>query len=524
MLELRDVDPSGPQQHRVTVRDVLAFAPLHHARLIAGEHGLDGAVTGINAMQVPTDRFAKQGALLLAGISVFTDLEQPEQLFRGLIKRRVGGLAIRGIDVEQAIGASVVELAERRALPLIQLPTTVHLGQLMTDLLGMLVENQYRTLRSAGDVRAELSGYVLSGGSLDGLPDAIASLLGGDVALLDAEGHLLAASQAGDIERATEVARAWLERPNPSPAEVVGEGWLVWPVTAGPERLGALVARADPARSELVFPTLQHGSSNAALQILQEREALAADAGLRQRFFRDLLYGSVDGEAAQRRAVAIGLSAESYRVVLILGSPVSEADAAVALHGGLVVRHGEGLLGVLPSTDAAIAAVSAVLPEGHAGISTIHHGLDELPSAVADATEALAAARMFDREVRFRRFDELGPLRLLARIGHEELRRFAEDVLRPLDHLSEDTRSTLLETLEVLLCTGLNVAETARRGGWHYNTVRYRVARLTELIGPLFTDGTLLESLSLAMLLDSILGAEDGREAGALSTDPVPEG
>jgi purine catabolism regulator len=297
-------------------------------------------------------------------------------------------------------------------------------------------------------------------------------------------------------------------------------------VLAGPERLGALVARPPRDRDSLVFPALQHGATNAALQILHEREAVAADARLREGFFRDLLQGSLEAEAAERRAAAIGLASDGYRIVLASGVPI-DADRIAELAGGaLVVDHGGASLAVVADEGDALAALEPALAGAHTGVSAAHAGLDALPDALAEADEALTAARQFDRHVPVRRFEDLGPLRMLAHVPAGELDSFHNDVLGPLDSLGDDVRENLLATLELLLDTGLNVAETARRGGWHYNTVRYRVARLTELLGPFVDDGARLESLSLALLVRAELGTTDaaGPVAAGSNTEVAVHG
>jgi purine catabolism regulator len=172
-----------------------------------------------------------------------------------------------------------------------------------------------------------------------------------------------------------------------------------------------------------------------------------------------------------------------------------------------VVEHAGAFLAVLPHPGDALESLRPALAKGHTGVSSPHEGLEALPAAVAEADEALAAARRFDRQVPLRHFEDLGPLRMLARIPAGELEAFHRDVLGPLDTLADDVHASLLSTLDLLLATGLNVAETSRRGGWHYNTVRYRVARLAELLGPFIADGARLESLSLALLVRRELSA-----------------
>jgi len=140
------------------------------------------------------------------------------------------------------------------------------------------------------------------------------------------------------------------------------------------------------------------------------------------------------------------------------------------------------------------------------GLSRIIPGPAELPRAYEQARTAVRIGRRVQGPGARSTFDQLGAYRLLALIPDgAELRGFVTDVL---GELAEDTAEAadLRHTLETLLDTNGNVAESARRLHFHYNTLRYRIEKLERMVGPFTTSPQLRLDLALALRVRHMTG------------------
>jgi purine catabolism regulator len=95
-------------------------------------------------------------------------------------------------------------------------------------------------------------------------------------------------------------------------------------------------------------------------------------------------------------------------------------------------------------------------------------------------------------------FERMGLDRLLASVSDVELSAFRDTMIEPLAAYDRTHRSNLVDTLEAFVATR-NAAEAARRLYVHYNTVRSRLARIEELIGPFLGDTERLTGLAVAL-------------------------
>ena len=129
-----------------------------------------------------------------------------------------------------------------------------------------------------------------------------------------------------------------------------------------------------------------------------------------------------------------------------------------------------------------------------------------IPDAYTEARRAVAVGRRVHGRGSVSHFDSLGVHRLLSLVSDTaELRSFAVEML---GDLARDTpeAADLRQTLQTLLDTNLNVAETARILHFHYNTLRYRIGKLERIVGAFTTDPALRLDVALALQVIEMRG------------------
>jgi purine catabolism regulator len=131
------------------------------------------------------------------------------------------------------------------------------------------------------------------------------------------------------------------------------------------------------------------------------------------------------------------------------------------------------------------------------GIGRVRDDPLELRESHAEARRALEVGRWRSPgEVVI--FERMGLDRLLASVSDLELSAFRNTMIEPLAAHDRAHRSNLVDTLEAYVATR-NAAEAARRLYVHYNTVRSRLARIEDLIGPFLADTERLTGLAVAL-------------------------
>jgi PucR family transcriptional regulator, purine catabolism regulatory protein len=512
---------TGTIIHGVSVGEVLGVSSLADARLIAGERGLGRIVQRLNVMEVPDIlAWVKPHELLLTtGYPLRNTPQSLGRLVADLDERGLAALAIKLGRYVDTLPAEMAEQADRLGFPLILLPDDVGFDDILNQVLTDILNRQAAALARGEEAHRALVQVVLGGGGLAEVATEVAALLGVAVAAVDRSSRVLASAGPPDHLAAL---RESLTREGAG--EPDGRALVAVPVVAGGHYHGRIVAySAAQAIGDGDVGILERAATVAALVVTRQEAVNAVESKYRADFLRDTLTGRAGpAERVAPRARAFGWDLDRAVTVLVAelepdGDDRTAQDrlaaawtAAVRRNDpqGAVAGFSHEVVAVVDASidaakvakDAAAALADAQPATFSTGTSRTCPGVPGLPEAYGQALKAARVGRQLHGPGAVAHFDQLGVYRLLSLVKDtDELHAFVREALGPLAADDESENADLRRTLQVLLETNLNVAETARRLHFHYNTLRYRIGKLERLLGNFTEDHHLRLNLTLAL-------------------------
>jgi PucR family transcriptional regulator, purine catabolism regulatory protein len=542
---------TGTLTYGLRVREVLEVSTLAGARLLAGSAGLDRVVQRLNVMEVPDILpWVKPNELLLTtGYPLRHTPQALADLVSDLDERGLSALAIKLHRYIDELPPQMLERADRLGFPIIELPDGVAFDDILNQVLTDVLNRQAAVLARSEEVHRALVQIVLAGGGIRELAGELVELLGGAVFVTSPEGHVLAGSGAGERlatlregpcftadGRLTLQERPYGLRYLPG-APLLG---AVVPIVAGALDCGRIVAFAGGrGLGPDDVHTLERAATVAALAITKQLAVSAVESKYQGDFLHDLLNGRVgDAGQATQRAASLGWDIDRPLVVVLAeldpapGGVVAELDQrrlqerfteawtsavrardrraavvgfsrdVVTVLGAQPGAEGEGRTDRLVREIVQEVAGQPALARRtfSTGVSRMTGTPDGLPAAYEQARQAVVVGRQMRGAGAVTDFDGLGVFRLLSLVpDSDELDSFVAETLGELADRDDPEAADLRRTLQVLLETNGNVAETARQLHFHYNTLRYRIGKLERMLGPFTSDPNLRLSLSLAL-------------------------
>jgi PucR family transcriptional regulator, purine catabolism regulatory protein len=523
----------------LTVREMLGQDAMRGARIIAGTKGLDRLVRRLNVMTVPNIvRWTKQDEFLLT--TGYPLPHEPEGFCKLIEQLAANGLAGLGVKLDEYLAEvppEAVQLADQVGFPIIVIPATAPLDDVLSQSFETIVNRQAAALARRQQIHDALLRVALNGGGLARLSDELAEFLpGADVVICDPTGYPLAqttrsAAQPQRFRDASGLVDTTRLTPGVHKDAKAGESWAAGVIRAGDMRYGFVLAvggsQGLPTAAGLA---VEQAALVAALEITRDLAVLAVEQQFASNALHDLVTGTApDIDNALARAARFGWDLQRPLAVLVArqcgaeperGDEPSRQQEASALRAvelwtlairdrdrdAAVAGFATELVAVVGAADAEALARKAhadvTVATGRAysvGVSQVAAGPLDIPRLYEEARVALQVGLRISGIGAVTSFAGLGLYRLISNVSQAELRAFVHDTLGPVLELPEPARADLLKSLAVLSGTRFNVAESARILHYHYNTMRYRVTKLERMLGEFADDAAAALRIGVAL-------------------------
>lgn len=529
---------TGTLTYGLPVGEVLGVSALADAHLVAGRCGLQRVIQRLNVMEVPDIlAWVKSNELLLTtGYPLRNTPQSLAQLVADLNERGLAALAIKLGRYLDELPGEMLDQADRLDFPIIVLPGNVAFDNILNQVLTDILNRQAAVLARSEEVHRALVQIVLDGGGLQEVADEVSHLLGVAVLVADADGQVLVSTgSGGDLSTLRHHCDCDPDGLHGTYSYGAQGCFATVPVVAGGLDHGRLAAYNPHGEfDESGVHTLERAATVAALVITKQQAVSAVESKYRADFLRDVLSGRAGAEerilahAASLgwdldRTVTVAVAetdpecrgqrgdaderAAQDRLVAAWSSVVRRRDPKAAVAGfshEVVSVLGASLAGDDLSRMAAEATSAFADPAARRtfsiGVSRAVPTTRGLPEAYDQAVRSVRVGRQLHGSGALAHFDKLGVYGLLSLVPDTaELHAFVRESLGELATGEDPETVDLRRTLQVLLETNLNVAETARRLHFHYNTLRYRIGKLERILGPFTQDAHLRLTLDLAL-------------------------
>lgn len=550
----------------LTLREALSLAePLRRARVLAGERGLDREVEAVNVMEVPDIlEWVRPGELLVTTLYPLRDkLADLESLIPRLAEKGLVGLAITPESYIEKIPPCLIEAADKLGFPLIELPPKTSFIDIIQPLTSKILNIQATELRQSEALLRQFLDLILAGGGYMDIAALLAKTVGRPVLLIDRFRRLLGHSPDAEKYLPLFTRDPAGDRYLPESLQRLEErdlGWgqaRVWRVLSPaknlvfvsyPVRASSIVLGEILVCGTLPFPiphvckvALEHGATVTALKMMELRALSQVD----QQFQNEILEGLLSQqpeivERTVKMALRVGINLEApYAVAVVMPDlPVGQVLAAeegpnrsaldTSLHlarryirviqpKSVFWRQGMRLIVFVPVSEitdyekvlqALRDVCQRVMKENapHSvsiGLSGRYSELRNFSAAYQEAMQTLELGRALQshRHGIVVCPEDLGLLQLIYSPGSlQQLEKFCQNALGSL--LAQDRANVLVTTLRAYFACRENLRQTAKLLGIHYNTARYRLRRIHQILGKLMEsyEGKLTVEVALQLL------------------------
>ncbi|MBU5425416.1 PucR family transcriptional regulator ligand-binding domain-containing protein [Tissierella pigra] len=552
------------RQNGISIEDMLKLEVMESCKLIAGFRGARNTISRVNIMADPDIlEWTTEGEFLLTTAYSFKKdtIESQKELIKECASKNLAGLGIKISPYLENLSQEVLDLANDLSFPIIDINYSIPLSDIMMVTFREIFNKQASLLERIEKVHEKLMGAMLEGNGLENLVEIVRENIKNPVILhLNFSNETIKALEGSDPnnihELCKEVKEFYEHNNNKSKLKkliedkVIIDGKyikrMIMPIVLREHVYGHLFAwGTDMPIGGFDLAIIESASTTIALSILQELSIKEVEIRYRSEFFEDLI--SIDSKRKRKaldRARFFNLQLEDSYVIEVMSFKHKNEDDENELMvnyiqdfinpmvhtieefmnylnlKGIVSTKANGIQILLSFTTTdfiqdKIKEFNQKILESirnksdkldvKIGIGRVYKKLENVDKSFQDAVRTVRIGKIITTK-EIVTFDELGIFKILSEeILKDELEDFYNSTLKPLVDYDSKKSTELVKTLDVYFKNNGNLTRISEQLFTHYNTVLYRINRITEITKMDLEDPNHRLNLEIALKIKELL-------------------
>ncbi len=545
----------------ISIKEALEMDCLKACKLIAGFEGYNNVIYRVNIMaDSEILNWVSEDELLLTTAYFFkaTEIEKQLEFIRELKKRKLAGIAIKIYPYLDRLPKEVLELANELKFPIIELDYAIPFTDIMGPIFKKIFNKQALLLQKVEDVHNNLMNIILTGGEVKDIVTTLSKTLGNpimvinnyfDESIYDDEFYPFDYNELTiRIEKllSNNVYNQSLNKTYSCNMKIDDRAYdiVMVPIVLKNSVYGHIIAvAAEKSVTSFDIVSIETASTIIALEFLKRMSIQDVENRYTAEFFEDII--SLDKkrkEKAIERAKYYKFDPQAYFNIINIHfnqkmpSITSEYDFNQYKNKGiylinkickdeackyLITSKGKSIIimfmwnknkkikdkinDIVQNIDKSINEKMSFI-EYSIGIGRVYKGLENVYKSLKDADKAIEARKTFVNETVID-FDNLGIYKIFCHDNlRDELQKFYQSTLLPLCQYDEKRDTELVKTLEVYFEMNGNLKKMSEHLYTHYNTILYRINRISEITNMDLDDERDRFSLETALKIKKIMG------------------
>ncbi len=548
----------------ITVEEALGMEFMSSSKVLAGSKGLKNIISNVNVMADPdVMNWVEGGELLLTTGYALNKADMDEQISL-ISEAKEVGLAGIGIKIKpylEGLPDEVLEVADSIDLPIIEIDENISISEITTPILKEIFDRQSMLLRRIENIYEQFMEAMLRSTDIEGLIKLTSKNIKNPIiATLDfpkksiKEYESIYSELEGMLEKSVNsfYSDKYIKKEKKiHESKEILEGELcdrvIIPIIAKDNVYGHIfVWGVNSPLGSYEMSVLEIASTTIALEVLKNLSLREVENRYKSEFIEDLISedykrtrksidrvnffnlklndsylsvtiklkdvvknGNINESVISMQQNISKISEKLERFIAdkeinaIIGNKMDQVIILVALNKQTEEEEKERLESLLPKVRDDVLESEDL--EARMGVGRVYNGIENFSKSYKDSLSAIEVGKMLNDD-KITIFSQLGIYQLLCQEGLEsELENFYNRFLKDLVEYDQSRTTEMVKTLESYFEHNGNVKKMSDDLFTHYNTILYRIQRISEITGLDLNDGKDRLNLNVALRIMKLL-------------------